>query len=117
VLISPRANPQSKTSYLQLQKMTAAQLAVFSRYDKAHGVPFLDFGNRYVLIGSSFSPMVLEQQTWSQIAASLRNVRNATSQAILSAANYMTAAICALTGDLPTSACTPTVKSLLAPRT
>jgi hypothetical protein len=61
--------------------------------------------------------MVLEQQTWSQIAATLRNPRNMTGQAILGTANYITAAICRLTGDQPASICTATVKSLLGPGT
>jgi hypothetical protein len=114
-LISRTANPQSMKSYTELQKLTDAQRAIVSRYDKARGVPFLDFGNKYVLVGSSFLPMLLEQQTWSQIAASLRNARNLTGQAILGTANYITAAICRLTSDQPASVCTPTVTSLLGP--
>ena len=117
VLISRTANPQSMKSYTELQKLTAAQQAIVSRYDKARGVPFLDFGNKYVLVGSSFLPMVLERQTWSQIAATLTNARNMTGPAILGTANYITAAICGLTGDQPASACTPTVRSLLGPGT
>jgi len=117
VLISRTASPQSMKSYTELQKLTAAQQAILGRYDKARGVPFLDFGDKYVLVGSSFLPMVLAQQTWSQIAATLRNGRNMTGQAILGTANYITAAICRLTGDQPASACTPTVRSLLGPGT
>ncbi len=95
----------------------AAEGWIVSRYNKARGVPFLDFGNKYVLVGSSFLPMVLLQQTWSQIAATLRNARNMTGRAILGTANYITAAICGLTGDQPASACTPAVRSLLRPGT
>ena len=69
-----------------------------------------------MLVGSSFSPIVLERLTWSQIAATLRNGRNMTGQAILGTANYITAAICGLTKDQPASACTPTVRTLLGPR-
>jgi hypothetical protein len=34
-------------------------------------------------------------------------------QAILGAANYITAAICQLTGDQPARACTPAIRALL----
>jgi hypothetical protein len=114
ILISPSADPQSGDSYTKLQTTTAAQEATFSKYDKERAVPFLDLGNKYVLIGSSFPEALLEQQTWSQIAAALRNPGSVTGQAILGTANYITAAICALTGDQPASACTPAVRSLLA---
>jgi len=105
-------NTQSTPSYTRLQKLTPAQQAIFTRYDKMNSAPFLDFGNKYALVGSSFSPGVLVHQTWSQIAAALRKPRSAMGQAILGTANYITAAICALTGDQPASACTATVRSL-----
>ena len=35
-------------------------------------------------------------------------------KSVLGAANYMTAAICRLTGDQPAAACTPAVKALQA---
>ena len=113
VLISRTADHDSTSSYTRLQTMTAAQQAIFHRYDQLGAVPFLDFGNKWVLVGSGFSPTVLKDQTWSQIAAALRNPRSLTGQAILGTANYITAAICALTGDQPASACTPAVTSLL----
>jgi hypothetical protein len=103
---------QSAPSYTRLQKLTPAQQAIFTKYDRSNAVPFLDFGNKYVLLGSSFSPGVLVHQSWSQIAAALRRPRSAMGEAILGTANYITAAICRLTGDQPASACTATVRSL-----
>ena len=50
---------------------------------------------------------------WNQVAAALRNPRSGTGQVILGTANYLTAAICALTGDQPAAACTPAVRSRL----
>lgn len=113
VLISRTDNPQATSSYTRLQKLTTAQQAIFTKYDTLKSVPFLDIGNKYVLVGSSFEPGVLEHQTWSQIAAALRNPRSPVGQAILGTANYITTAICALTGDQPATACTPAVRSLL----
>ena len=95
--------------------LTAAEQAVFSRYDQSASVPVLDFGNRSVFVGASFSPLVLKQQTWSQIAAALRDPASLAGQAILGTANYITAAICQLTGDQPARACAPMVRKLLGP--
>ncbi len=113
VLVSRTANPENRGSYTTLQKLTGAEQAILNRYDRTGSVPFVDFGNRSVIVGSSFDPMVLQQQTWSQIAAALRNPASPAGQAILGAANYITAAICRLTGDRPASACTAAIRALL----
>jgi hypothetical protein len=109
----PSANPLKKNSYTRLQQLTPAQQAIFTRYDKLQAVPFTDFGNRSALTGSSFDPTVLEHETWSQIAAELRNPHGVRGRSILGTANYIAAAICQLTGDQPATACTPAVRSLL----
>jgi hypothetical protein len=113
VLISRHANPLRKNSYTRLQRLTPAQQAIFTRYDKLQAVPFADFGNRSALTGSSFSPGVLEHETWSQLAAALENPHGIRGRSILGTVNYITAAICQLTGDQPATACTPAVRSLL----
>lgn len=114
VRIHPRhARPQDKNSYTVLQRLTAAQQAIFGRYDNLKAVPFTDFGNRYALTGSSFSPDVLEHETWGQVTAALNNPHGIMGRSILGTANYITAAICQLTGDQPATACTPAVRSLL----
>ena len=113
VLVSRHANPLQKNSYTRLQRLTPAQQAIFTRYDKLQAVPFADFGNRSALTGSSFSPGVLEHETWSQIAAELRNPHGIRGRSILGTVNYITAAICQLTHDQPATACTPAVRSLL----
>jgi len=115
VLTARTANPQDGSSYTELQKLTAAEQAVSNRYDYLGSVPFLDFGNKSVIVGSSFNPLVLQKLTWSQIAASLRQPASLAGWAILGAANYITAAICQLTDDQPARACTPTVRTLLGP--
>jgi Domain of unknown function (DUF929) len=113
VLVSRHANPLEKNSYTALQRLTPAQQAIFAKYDNLRAVPFADFGNRYALTGSSFDPGVLEHETWSQIAAELRNPHGIRGRSILGTVNYITAAICQLTHDQPATACTPAVRSLL----
>ncbi len=113
VLVSRHANPLHQNSYTRLQRLTPAQQAIFTRYDKLQAVPFADFGNRYALTGSSFSPGVLEHESWSRIAAAMKNPHSTTGWSILGTVNYITAAICQLTHDQPATACTPAVRSLL----
>lgn len=113
-LVSAKANPGDGTSYLDLQKLTRAQQAIFNKYDSTHAVPFIDFGNRTVQTGSIVAPSALAGQTWSEIASTLRKGGTAADQAILGAAGSIIAQLCQLTGNRPASACPPGRVSLQA---
>jgi Domain of unknown function (DUF929) len=113
-LVSAKANPDDRNSYRRLQKLTQAQQAVFDKYDATHAVPFIDFGNQSVSIGSILPPTVLAGQTWSQIAATLSDGRTVADQAILSAAASLTGQLCQLTGNRPASACPVAITSIQA---
>ncbi len=101
----------SPSGYGTLQTPTAAQEALESKYSTGT-IPFIDFGNKYVSIGSSYLPSVLAGLSWSQIATDLSNPNSSVAKAVDGTANYITAAICKMTGNQPASACTPAVKSL-----
>jgi hypothetical protein len=75
-------------------------------------LPGVDVGNRYVQVGSAFSPQVLTGVTWGQIAVSLHHSSSVIARSVDGAANYLTAAICAVTGNQPSSACTSVVRTL-----
>jgi thiol-disulfide isomerase/thioredoxin len=100
--------------YTALQTPTAAQQALLNKYDAADqgAIPFIDYGNKFVSIGASYNPAVLSGLTWAQIAADLHNGDSPVAKSVLGAANYATAALCALTADQPASACTATVRAL-----
>jgi Domain of unknown function (DUF929) len=113
--------PDSSTgSYTNLQTPTSAQQALLTKYDappyitssQAGAIPFLDFGNKYVSIGVSYSNQALAGLSWSQIASALSNPNSAVAKAVDGTANYFTAAICKMTGNQPASACTPTVQAI-----
>jgi hypothetical protein len=106
--------PDTSTgTYTTLQTATAAQQALITKYGgSSQSIPFIDFGNKYVISGASYNAGVLAGLSWSQIAADLHNPNSAVAKSILGAANYITAAICKMTGNQPASACTATVKSL-----
>jgi hypothetical protein len=100
------------SGYVTLQTPTAAQQALQVKYGQNGAIPFIDFGNKYASVGTPYDPGVLAGLTWSQIAADLSNPNSPVAQAIDGTANYITAAICELTGNQPASACTPAVKAL-----
>jgi hypothetical protein len=74
--------------------------------------PFIDYGNKYTSSGSVYDPGVLAGLSWATIAADLSKPSSPVAQAVDGAANYMTAAICKLTNNLPASACTSTIQGL-----
>jgi thiol-disulfide isomerase/thioredoxin len=111
--------PDASTgSYTTLQTPTAAQNALITKYDaapyttEAGAIPFVDFGNKYLIIGASYDPGVLAGLSWSTVATDLHNPSSPVAQAVDGTANYITAAICKMTGNQPASACTTAVQSL-----
>ena len=110
------------TSYTTLQTPTSAQQALLTKYDAPPyvpsadngAIPFIDFGNKYMISGASYSPQVLQGKSWSEIATALKDPTSPIAKAVDGAANYLTATICKLTGNQPATACTPVVKQLEA---
>lgn len=96
-----------------LQTPTDAQQNLLNTYDtsqyvgnQAGGIPFIDYGNRFVSVSSAYSPQLLSGQSWQDIANVLSDPSNVETQSIVGNANYMTAAICTLTNNQPASVCT-----------
>jgi hypothetical protein len=89
-----------------LETMTSAQSRLFNKYNTSQSFPFLDFGNQYIGIGASYQNTVLTDQDWQSIANLLNNPNSPVTQSIVGTANYMTAAICQITGNKPANVCT-----------
>jgi thiol-disulfide isomerase/thioredoxin len=107
---------KSTGGYTPLMTPTPQQQALIQKYDAANqgAIPFIDYGNKFMSVGASYDPGVLAGLTWSQIAADLHQPSSQVAKSALGAANYMTAAICSLTGEAPAAACTPAVRALQA---
>jgi len=111
---------KSSGTYTTLQTPTSAQQALLTKYDvppyvpsgDSGAIPFINFGNKYIIAGASYNPGVLSGLSWSTIASDLHNPNSTVAKAVNGTANYITAAICKMTGNQPASACTATVKSL-----
>src|SRR6266702_5666177 len=103
-----------------LQTPTAEQNAVLAKYDappqvpssEAGSIPFIDFGNKFMASGASYSYTVLQDKSYAQIAAALANPKDPIAKGANGAANMITAAICKLTNNQPATACTATVQSI-----
>ena len=109
--------------YTTLQTPTSAQAALVTKYDsptyvpgmsaaEAGAIPFIDFGGKYIISGASYNAQLLQGLSWSQVATDLSNPSSSVAKAADGTANYITAAICSMTNNLPATACTATVKSL-----
>jgi thiol-disulfide isomerase/thioredoxin len=105
-----------------LQTPTKAQQALWVKYDSSNGglgYPFIDFGGKVVLTGPLYSPAVLKGLTWSQISSELADPNGTVAKNVLGAANYVTAAICKMTNDTPSTVCKsgaiPSIEAKLAP--
>lgn len=111
----------SGLSYEPLDTLTAQQQRLMQTFDappytsQAGVIPFSLFGDRYVVIGSSFPPDVLQGKTWQEVASALSDPSSPIATQVLAAANVLTAAICDVTGGQPTNVCTaPGVTSAAA---
>ena len=94
-------------SYPTLQKLTAPQQAVLGAYDRAPyssmpgSIPFVDIGNRFVLVGAGFDPAVLQGKSMGQIAEALSHPSSVIARAVDGSANLLISAIVSATGLQP----------------
>lgn len=112
---------QETVSEKPLETTTAAQNALLTKYDsppyvsasEKGAIPFIDFGGKYFVHGAQYDPQVLAGQTWAQLAAALKDPSNAVAKGADGAANMITATICKITNNQPSSVCTsPAIKTI-----
>jgi len=97
----------------RLHEPTPVEWALVRRYDTepfvpgAGTLPFVDVDNRLVVSGAGigFSPGVFQGRSMAQIADDLSVPTNADAEAVLGAADRISAAICAATGGRPRAVC------------
>ncbi len=88
-----------------LETPTSAEQQIINQYNPNESFPFIDIDNQYAVTGATYSPQVLSNLTWQEIASDLSNPQSTVAQNILGAANYLTAAICLATNQQPASVC------------
>lgn len=114
VSVEEATNQAVGGSYPTLQRPTAAQSDLMTRFDPQGSIPFLDIANKYVVVGASYSPQVLAGLSQAQIAGQLHDPNSPVAQAIDGAANVITAAISQVTGRQPGSVATSPVIASIA---
>jgi hypothetical protein len=92
-----------------LEPLTKQESNLWAKYDNPEGFPFLDIGNKYFVLNPSYNPAVLSGLDQQDIASKFKNPKDPVTQDIVGTSNYITAAICAVTGQKPASACSAPV--------
>ncbi len=88
-----------------LEPLTRQEASLWQRYDDSYGYPFLDIGNEAFVLSPSFTPGLLSGFDQEQIDSRLSVPADPSTEAIVGASDYLTAAICATTGQRPVSVC------------
>ena len=95
-----------------LMTLTPAEDETFGKYNPGRTIPFMDFGNKYTSVGAMYSPDVLAGQSWQAVVDELKDPSSNQSKAIIGSANLITAAICQMTSNQPSTVCTPMIQDL-----
>ena len=97
--------------YTKIASLTPSQAELVARDGPPSGalgsspVPFVDIANRMVSSTSGFSPALLVGQSQSAITSALNQPGKPIADAVVGAANELTAGICEATGQQPSSVC------------
>jgi len=113
-------NIPNASGYTTLDTPTPTEQSLMNTYDappyvsssEQGSIPFIYFAGKYLIVGATYSPQILQNQTYQSIANALSSPKSTIAQGIIGAANNLTATICKLTNNQPTSACTPTIVGL-----
>jgi thiol-disulfide isomerase/thioredoxin len=101
-------------NYSLLEVPNNIQNETYAKYDKGVGVPFIDFNNQSIQLGSEIDPQILDGHSWGYITQELKDPSSTFSQAIIGNANVFTAQICRITNNTPKSVCSqPYVSRIL----
>ena len=100
-------NKEMNGTYPTLQTTNATEQQIGASFSPNGQVsfPFIDFGNRSVLSGSTYSPQVLDGMNWTQILSQAYQTNSTISQSVIGSANLLTAQICLATNNTPSGVC------------
>ena len=113
--------PDGSGSYTKLDTLSDELNKLLNTYDaapyvaggSAGSIPFVDFGGKFIISGSTYQPQVLQGKSYDQIADSLKDTGSDIAKGAIGSANAITAALCQLTGNKPDNVCTvPVIQDL-----
>ncbi len=111
----PSSNPYS--GFTPLGKPVTALMSLIMHYDqppfinsaKAGELPFIDIANKSILNGALFPAELLQGKGYGTLIYDIAHPSHSyAGQAILTAANVLTASICTITGNAPENVCDST---------
>jgi hypothetical protein len=116
------SNIPNSSGYTTLDTPTASEQSLMTTYDappyvsssEQGSIPFIYFAGKYLIVGATYSPTVLQGKSYQAIAGALSDPKSTIAQGVLGAANNITATVCKLTNNQPASACTTTIKGIEA---
>jgi hypothetical protein len=111
------ATGQNDAGVHELMPLTSAESNSWAKWDThfgattngSPGFPFLNIGNKVFVVGPTYNPQVLAGYNQQEIAAMLSNPKSPVTESIVGSASYLTAGICSITGQQPSSVCTTPV--------
>jgi len=96
-----------------LESPSSAQVQLWQQYGNGGTIPFIYFDGKYVINGATYDVSVLDGKSWDQIGTAMNDAKSAVAKGAIGAANAMTATICIITNDQPSSVCkVPAIQSL-----
>jgi hypothetical protein len=114
--VEMQSNQQQGDGYATLDTPTSAEQQILASYDRppyvgtsaasSGGIPFIDFGGKFLVDGVTYDPTVLQGKSADAIAGALQDATSSVAQGAVGAANTFTAAICSLTHNQPATVCT-----------
>jgi hypothetical protein len=111
--VETNSNVQQGSGYATLDTPTSDEQSLLTTFDappyvaasSSGAIPFIYFGGKYLISGSTYTPQVLQGKSADQIASALSDPSTDISKGAVGAANTITAAVCKLTNDQPSKVC------------
>jgi hypothetical protein len=89
----------------KLQTPSKANEALFTKYDSAGSIPFVDIGGKWVVIGASYDDSAMAHLSHATVAAAVASGGTKYGADIQSTAGMITSRLCSLTGGKPGNVC------------
>lgn len=103
------SNVRKGLGLARLQALTPPESALLHKFDPPTQTPFIDVANRFITVDSTVDPHLIARKSWTQLAGSLTDPSNVSTQAIAGEAEVFTAELCEATGGNPQSVCSSAV--------
>ena len=92
-------------TYPRLQNLSSAYQSIIAGTDPQQSIPYINFANASVMVGSNLDPTLMSAQDWNYVLDQAYTNSTPLSQQLVGATNLITAQICKLTNNTPSNVC------------